>query len=232
MTLACTLCVHHACARIIVSPLRTQFKLKDKPYQDISVFNQQKDKKSYVGTTLKLIENPGMPNERSIESRNPKEVGLLLTPPKLVLAPNQRRSIRVSLLKPPGEQERIYRIKVMPVLGQLKRVAPVSQGEKRLFLRVNVAFLVELVIPPIKPVAKISAIRNGKSVTVKNIGNTNLLFGKIQQCTSADKCVETGVTGKRLYAGNTYTFEIPEAGPVSFETVAETLDKKSAGQTN
>ena len=130
---------------------------------------------------------------------------LIVSPQKLVIPYEGQQNIRfVSLLKNLKE-DKIFRVKVEPVIGK------VSSSAKQA-VKVLIAYETLVMVRPANPLPIIDGNRDGKKLKLKNTGNTNTVIKEIRQCPSgalkdSDKCKE--VPGTRLYAGNIKEFDLP-----------------------
>ncbi|WP_157505606.1 hypothetical protein [Geminicoccus roseus] len=78
----------------------------------------------------------------SIEARSasPDELGFLVTPNRLILAPGQRRPVRLVVMKRSDEIERIYRLTMQPMVGDVLPGAPAPAGSTSASLKVMVGY--------------------------------------------------------------------------------------------
>ena len=86
--------------------------------QDIEVWNNSSDRSYVIAEPTEVIA-PGQPDERREANPNPEISGLLVTPQRMILEPGQRRLIRVSAVAPRRAQDRIYRVAIKPVAGDI-----------------------------------------------------------------------------------------------------------------
>ena len=92
----------------------------------------------------------------------------------MILEPGQRKLVRVAEVAPPGERERVYRVTVKPVFGEISA----DQSGLKILLGYDVLILVR----PAQPEAIISAMRSGDSVTFRNDGNVSVELEHGRQC--------------------------------------------------
>lgn len=64
---------------------------------------------------------PGTPNETNYRDPNPQKLGLLVAPAKVVLETGQRKWVRFAAIHGDEQGERVYRVTVKPVVGQLSK---------------------------------------------------------------------------------------------------------------
>lgn len=173
---------------------------------DITIFNPT-DETMYVVVEPAEIVAPGTPEQRRVPIVDPRAGGLLVTPGRLVLEPGAHRLVRLLRLGPPGQQERIYRVKISPVAGGLA-----GQG---IAVRVLFGFDALVMVRPSQPVTQLVGVRTGKHLVLENKGNTNTILFDGRQCDSAgNNCRE--LPADRLYAGNRRTIDLPYDAPVIF----------------
>ena len=173
---------------------------------DIEIVNAGDDI-LYVSIEPSEIVDPGGPNERRVANPDPRQLGLLISPKRVVLGPGERKVVRFSLLERPHDRDRIYRVTIKPVVGEL--VARQSA------LKVVVGYDVLVIARPqnARPLLELS--RHGSTVEVRNVGNTNALLFNGRQCDDAEaECAD--LPSRRIYAGGTWQFELPASGEARF----------------
>jgi len=170
----------------------------------------------YVEINPLLVEHPGKENEKKAAIKNPRELGLLITPKKLVIPPGQSRTVRMVSTKQPTDVDRIYRLKVTPTTGKL--ITPKGITKSQIGLKLIIGYNLLVIVRPLKEKHDLKIARQGELVTVVNLGNTNVKLENGVQCSQPKVCVKLAVPNKRLYAGNTWQFKVKEDHPVKFET--------------
>lgn len=193
----------------------------DQGRQDVEITNNGTET-LYLDTQILAVSAPGTDDERRERIADPAEAGLLVTPARMVLAPGARRLVRIVLLEEPGPAERIYRINVMPVVPPLE--ADVTA------VKVVVAYQLLVIIRPEDARPELVWERAGRRIEFENRGNSNVLLYNGRQCPAngqagaeteteaeAEPCVDLSVA-RRLYAGNSWTLELPFDAPVEFTT--------------
>lgn len=180
--------------------------------QDVNVFNNDKEV-AYVQVTPKIVQNPGTPSEKQVVMANPEDLGLLVSPRKLVIPPDQFKIVRFVFTQKPAAVDRIFRVDIQPVTAGL--LIPGSKQKQDVGIKLLVGYAVLVIQRPVNAKPIISITRDGRTVTLKNTGNTNALLESGQQCDSKGKnCQKLPVD--RLYAGNTWSFTAPASSPVTF----------------
>jgi P pilus assembly chaperone PapD len=192
-------------AGLAVAPVIVDFQPAELPRADVELFNDGAET-LYVVVEPSKIENPGDTAEKRVQNPDPQALGLLATPNRLVLEPGQRKFVRIAMLSPPGETDRIYRVTVKPVVGGVK------SGETG--LKVLIGYDLLVIQRPGKPEASLVASRSGATLTLRNAGNTNAELFQGQQCDPQRRC--TQLPGHRIYAGVAWSVPIQPGLPVDY----------------
>jgi P pilus assembly chaperone PapD len=162
----------------------------------------------YVSVEPAEIVNRGSADERRVTTPNPRELGLLTSPNRLVLGPGERKVVRLSLLERPAARDRIYRVTIKPVVGEL--VARQSA------LKLVVGYDVLVIARPHDAQPRLEVARHGKTLAFRNAGNTNALLFNGRQCEDEVDTACADLPSRRLYAGNTWEVELPAIGQVRY----------------
>ncbi|MEX2489800.1 MAG: fimbria/pilus periplasmic chaperone [Pseudomonadales bacterium] len=175
--------------------------------QDVKVSNTGDDV-LYVQVEVFKVENPGEENEERIKVDNPEDLKLIATPNKLIVPEGGQKLIRIVNLVSQNDEERVYRINVTPV------VAPLEEETSQ--LRVVVAYQILTIVQPDNPTTELEVERDGQQITFQNNGNSNILLSDGRQCQSEsqENCRE--LSSRRLYAGNSWTLDLPYDTPVAY----------------
>ncbi len=196
-------------ASMVLSNVILHFESGEPTRQDIEIENIG-DEPLYVDVRPHVVENPGTEGEQRVFIADPREAGLLVTPNKLVVAPHGRKRVRFVDLKPGHTEERVYRVAVTPVVGELEAQ---TSG-----LKILVGYEVLVLAQPAAPSPGLVGERNGREMRFRNDGNTNVMLREGRQCASDDTPVDDcQVLGaKRLYPGNRWTVELPHDRPLEY----------------
>ncbi|HYC94603.1 MAG TPA: fimbria/pilus periplasmic chaperone [Sphingomicrobium sp.] len=198
---ACLLTAPPAAAELVVSQLIVEFKPGAPKASDIELSNDSPER-SYVLVEAREIVNPGTPLERKVTSPDPAKLGLLVSPARFILEPQQRRTLRIATIGAPSERERVYRVTVKPVTGAL------DSSDTGLKLLVGYDLLV--LARPATIRSEVRVARSGRELTLTNAGNASVELAEGQQCDEkGGACVK--LPGKRLYAGASWTQTLPRA---------------------
>jgi P pilus assembly chaperone PapD len=214
----------HAMAGIGISQAIVDFSNPQTQRRDIWVINDG-SQRAYVAVDPAEIVHPGLPNEKRVTEPDPEKRGLLVTPSRIILEPGQRRMVRLVVLGN-RKTERIYRVKIHPVLAPLgldeKQNAPKNSG---VGIRILTGYDMLVIVRPLNPVAKVTARRKGGDLVFNNAGNTNALLVNGTQCNASGKECKH-LPPMRLYAGASHTISTPYQTPVSYEVqTGEKRDK-------
>lgn len=191
--------VSSASGELVVSQLIVELKPAKSRAADIEIHNDS-DERAYVSIEPREIVDPGLEQERPMLSPDPEKLGLLVSPRRLVIEPDQRRRLRVAAIGLVPSRERVYRVTVKPVAGN------VTGAESGLKLLVGYDLLV--LVRPFSPNPDIDIRREGQSLTIVNRGNASIELADGKQCDSEGKDCRQ-LPNKRLYAGATWRQDLP-----------------------
>jgi P pilus assembly chaperone PapD len=177
---------------------------------DVLVFNDA-DERAYVSIEPTEVVDPGTPGEKRISNPDPRVFGLLLSSTRLILEPRQKRLLRLASTSIPNEKERVYRVIVKPVVGDVE--------SKASGLKLLVGYEMLIMVRPAKagPVS-IEARRTSNELTLTNKGGASVELTDGQRCLPANgKC--TPLPAKRLYAGASWTQTVPLGGRIEYRAL-------------
>lgn len=193
-------------AELVVSDLVVVLQPGKNSRKDIELWNNS-DERSYVEITPAEIINAGQSSEMRRELVDPEKLGLLVSPNRMVLEPGQHKAIRIAAIAPPADWERVYRVTVKPVVGDI------SDGQSG--LKILVGYDVLTMVRPANPVPKIVGNREGRTLVVRNEGNSSIELLNGKQCVTADKDC-SALAGKRLYSGAEWRLLLTGDGPIEY----------------
>lgn len=204
----CMLCLaaSNARAEFLISSAILEFTQDGARQQDIELVSRGGET-DYIVTEVNEIVGPGTPQEAHQRIEEPADGWLLVTPDKTVLAAGSRKVLRFVLLREPDEAEHIYRVAVKPVVSEVKNPAKVG-------LKVLIGYEALVIIRPAVVMPRYDITRNGKTLTVANRGNSNVLLQSGTQCEERAACPLPPVV--RAYAGQTARIELPRDAPVTY----------------
>lgn len=195
-----------ATAEMLLDKVIIDFKQSTGQRADIEVTNTGKEN-IYVLVEPAEIVNPGSEQQSRVVHKDPRKLGLLVTPNRLVLEPGQAKLVRMSLLSRPTDRDRIYRVKIRPVVGEL--VA--SQTA----LKIIVGYDTLVIARPLKAESNLKGKREGRKLTLHNAGNSNILVMEARQCRTKKDCVS--LPTRRLYAKQTWSLDLPLDAPAELK---------------
>lgn len=201
-----------AYAQIALSDLVVELHPGKDSRQDVEVVNNGSDR-AFVAIEPAEIVNPGMPGETRRSDPNPEKLGLLVSPSRMILEAGQRKLVRFADIQAPTDRERVYRVTVKPVVGQ---IATEQSG-----LKLLIGYDVLVLVKPDQPRADVTFTRSADAGTFRNDGNVSVELGGGRQCDSAGKsCSE--LPGKRLYAGAQWTVPLKPGMHPEFDVKSPT----------
>ncbi len=193
-------------ADMALSKVIVEFRPGEPLREDVEVINAGNENLYLVVEPREVIQ-PGTDAEERVERRNPQEVGLLVSPTRVVIEPGARRIVRLSLFEQPAGRDRIWRVTFRPVVGETS--AQTSA------LRVLTAYSVLVMAYPPAAAADVAGSRAGRRVALENRGNSNALLFDGRQCDAAgNNCRD--LPTRRLYAGNRWQVDLPYDTPAQW----------------
>ncbi|MEE4455192.1 transposase [Novosphingobium resinovorum] len=183
------------------------------PCDDIEVANDGQERQ-YVVAGPAVIQTPGTPGEKRVDSPDPTVTGLPVTPQKLVLEPGERKSVRVALIAPRGLDERVFRLAIRPVAGTVEA--------EQTALKVFVGYDVLIIAQPMAITGNVTATRSAQGVVFHNGANASVEMSEGGQCDAHGRdCRDLPVT--RLYAGADWTVPVTRDTPVEYRIQQDKL---------
>jgi P pilus assembly chaperone PapD len=202
-------------AELVLSELIVELQPGKQVRDDVEVWNNSPER-SFVSVEPREIIDPSLPSQAVLKDPDPEKLGILVSPARMVLEPGQRKLVRIATLSGSPEREHVYRVTIKPVVGGIQAE---DSG-----LKVLVGYDVLVLVRPSQPRANVTAIRTGRKLTFSNAGNVSVEIVDGRQCEGSHRqCSE--LPGKRLYAGASWTVDLPRDLPVEY-----TL--KSPGRTD
>lgn len=182
-------------AQIVLSNLVVELQAGKDSRQDVEVWNNGPER-AYVAVEPAEIVNPGMPAETRRTDPDPEKLGILVSPSRMILESGQRKLIRLADIAPPADRERIYRVTVKPVVGQ---IAGEQSG-----LKVLIGYDLLVLARPAQPHPDVVFTRSADGGTFRNDGNVSVELVDGRQCDATGKAC-SDLVGRRLYAGASWT---------------------------
>ena len=200
-------------SKILVDNVIVNFDENKRTKEDVFIRNIS-DQKSFVKIVVTEILNAGSPEQSKIEHKNPKKSGIIVNPNRLVLdpqgTPNDHQAIRIVNMNKKLEEDRVYRIQVIPVISDF------DKEDEGLGVKILMGYEVLTLVQPNSPVMEYDYKLVNNQLTFNNKGNSNILLHKGEQCDSnKENCKD--VKTKRIYGNSSYTFDLPyKDNPVTF----------------
>jgi P pilus assembly chaperone PapD len=195
-----------AAADLAVTPVVVDLDAASDYRMDVVAANQSADETIYVQATIYEIHRPGFADERRVESRSPDDSGLLVAPRQMVLAPGQSKIVRIVAVKPPQDVDRVYRVEIKPVVGDIRA--------NQSMIKVVVGYDALVLARPPRPTVKVVGRREGDTLVLANQGNSAGLLFDGRACPAQDACAP--LPSRRLYAGNELRLTVPAGSRVSY----------------
>lgn len=198
-------------AQLTVDKLWMDFESNSAGREDVLLRNES-DRRYYISVEPAEIVNAGRDDEIRTEYQNPQDLGLLISPNRLVLEPGQFRALRIVSINDKLSADRVYRIRVTPKIGAIE-VDNAEGDDRDANLVVLMAYDLLVVVRPDGAHTQIVSERTPEHITLRNIGNSNTLLIDGEACPeeeTAGDCVALPDT--RLYAGSSVRFDLPAPG--------------------
>lgn len=161
----------------------------------------------YVKISVVEVIAPNTDQQEIRKISDPKQLGLLVSPQRLVVKPGEEGRIRMVALSEP-EEDRFYKITVEPVVGEL-------QTNEQIGVKVLVGYSAWAYIRPKGKAPAVTGRRVGKKLILTNSGGTlgQMMAGKI--CPASSSCEK--IDPFRVLAGQEKIIDLNhEDAPVSF----------------
>jgi P pilus assembly chaperone PapD len=177
----------------------------DERRRDIEVWNSGEDM-LYIQVEVSRVLDPEAEKPQREKLEDPRSAGLLATPNLMALSPDERKLLRVVVRQPASDIDLIYRVSLIPKENQ-------GESEAKLAFKVLIGYEVLVIVRPPNARPQLQVERNGRQLRMSNTGNSSILVRKMDQCRGNEEgCPE--LPGNRLYAGESWDYELPEDAPV------------------
>ena len=200
-----------AAAQIAVHPVIIDLPPEDLQRGDFTVENPTSER-VFVAVEPARIDAPGSEGETRVALSDPQQLGLLASPPRMILEPGERRFVRVAALTPPGEADRVFRVAVKPVAGDVT-------GEQS-GLKILVGYDLLVIQRPAAPSVTLDWEDRGAELVIRHTGNSNVQLVNGRACDEGQQeaqCAE--VPSMRLYAGTSVTVPKQAGQIVTYELI-------------
>lgn len=165
----------------------------------------------YVQITVEEVINPLSETPETLSSQSPEELGILVSPQRLVLQPGDEKRIRVVALENPNE-DRFFKVTVTPVVGDIESNAAIG-------VKLMIAYGVWVFARPENAEPAISARAEARTLLVENDGGTHGEVRDIEFCPSSTPEACKTIDGYRLLAKNTEEHAFAEPGTATIKTL-------------
>jgi P pilus assembly chaperone PapD len=193
-------------AEIVLSQVIVDLQPGQLPREDVEIFNSGTER-AYVLAEPAEIVDAGLDSQQRVTNADPEKLGILVTPNRLILEPGQRRLLRVAMIGRRGDRERVYRITVKPVAGELE--------DEKTALKILLGYDMLVIARPAAPNLDVTGTRDGSGLTLRNTGNTSVELFDGQQCDADGRnCAE--LPAKRLYAGAAWRQDLSKSTPAEY----------------
>ena len=115
-------------AQLTVDKLWIDFNTSSSTREDVLLRNES-DRRYYISIEPSEIIDPGLPSEARREYDNPEDLGLLISPNRLILEPGEFRALRLVSINEDMSRDRVYRIRITPKVGAITGVE--AEGDNR-----------------------------------------------------------------------------------------------------
>lgn len=209
VAMAIATCAAPAMSSMVLDRTIIRFDADGPARQDVQIANTGEET-LYLQVDVLEVRNPGTEREEQVRASDPDAIRLLATPSKMILPGGSRKLMRLVNLAGNDDAERIFRVNVRPVVGELS-----PQG---MAVKVVVAYQLLVIVPPTHPAPNLAYAREGTQITFRNEGNTNVLLHGGEQCPPASSGADTCTTleAHRLYAGNRWQLSLPYDAPLEY----------------
>ena len=197
-----------ASAQLAIDRIIVDFSPNTPPREDVRLVNTSDEETIYVQSSVVEVINPGQEDEQRVSPADLSDLGLLVSPERLVLPPGAQQLVRLVSLDPSREQERIFRVDFSPVTGEVEA--------EETFVKLMVGYEALVIVRPDSPNPDIVSNREGNILSLKNKGNTNVFVDHINYCESDDEESCETISGNRLYADGAWDIELPGDGEIRF----------------
>ncbi len=198
-----------ASADMVLSDIIVDLQAPGEMRYDIEVWNSGSDP-LFVEVKPSLVVEPERDESLREALTDPRTAGLLVSPNRLVVGPDERKRVRLAARTMPKDRDLVYRVAFIPKENT-------TRTTKQLAFKVLVGYEVLVLIrpPEARPLLEVS--RSGRQLHLENNGRSSVLLRKLEACSSSDEAAGGGcqeLPGNRLYAGEKWDVELPSDGPV------------------
>lgn len=187
-------------AQLIVDRLWVDLAADSAGREDVVVGNESSDR-YYVTLSVAEILNPGTEAETRRAIANPEELGLLVSPSRIILEPGATRAVRIVSIAEPPERDRVYRLMISPQVTDIDAPGTRAEDEVGVNIKILMAYDILIVSRPNNPAPQITKKVVDGAIVLANSGNSNALLTDGKICASGQNGACTSIEDARLYAG-------------------------------
>ncbi len=146
------------------------------------------------------VVDPGLESEEVISSENPRELGLLVSPQRVILEPGEEKRVRLVALAD-TDKDRFFKVNVTPVVGELETTETIG-------VKLLVAYAAWVFQRPENAEPELTVSRDDGKIKIRNIGTTHAEILPGKQCSiSGEECDD--LTEVRVLVGHEKEIELP-----------------------
>lgn len=193
-------------ANMVLNKIIVNFYSGKTAREDVEVFNSGKET-LYISAKLFEIMQPESSTPERRELTDPRTAGFIISPNRFIVAPGQRKVVRLITTQQVIDTDKVYRILMQPHAGKFTA----DSTQKVAGIKIMLGYELLAFIRPAKLEVNLQVQRKGKSLLLHNAGNTNINVREIKLCQDAEQqqCEKLG--GKRLYASQQWQFDLLQA---------------------
>jgi P pilus assembly chaperone PapD len=201
-----------ASADMVLSDIIVDLQAPEEMRYDIEVWNSGEEP-MFVEIDVSQVLDPAGDESLRETLVDPRTAGLLASPKRLVIAPDERKRVRLVARKMPTDADLVYRVAFVPKENTTTTTKPLA-------FKVLVGYEVLVLIRPPKARPDLVVTRTGKQMHFDNQGHSSVLLRMLESCPSEEVQASNGeaaceeLPGNRLYAGEEWDVELPQDGPV------------------
>lgn len=168
------------------------------------------DEVLYLEVSVEEVLDP-LAEERTVRKvDDPRSLGLLVSPQRLVLEPGEEGRIRAVAMTQP-DRDRFYKVTVVPVTGALRSDQPVG-------VKVMIGYSAWVFLRPEGARPVLDGVRRQGELTLRNSGDTLARLVRGRQCDGRGRCERLDPI--RVLAGQSKTVALPMPdGEVTFHMI-------------
>lgn len=180
--------------------------------QEVFVSNEGNET-LYVKVEVEEVIDPQAEQPETRTGLTPEELGILVSPQRLVINPGEDKRIRVVTLDAP-EEDRFFKVTVTPVVGDIESNTAIG-------VKLMIAYGIWVFARPEDAKPEIVAEVQDRDLILENIGGTHGEVRSIEFCpeiVTPDSGCST-LEGFRMMLGKTYTRSFEGPGRVSVSSM-------------